>query len=177
MRDGRDWDGGRVGLWLIGARGSVATTAITGLLALQAGLMEPLGCVTERPPLAGLALPGWDELVVGGHDVVATPLDKRAEQLAEAGVIPPPVLAAVAEGLRWVDGQLRQVDAGPRPAAEPQRAFADWLGAELAGFARRHRLARVVVINLGSTEPPVPELPEHADLGLLERALDDPGRA
>lgn len=177
MRDGREWDGGRVGLWLVGARGSVATTAITGLLALQAGLVEPLGCVTERPPLAGLALPGWDELVVGGHDLVATPLDKRAEQLAEAGVIPPPVLAAVAEGLRSVDGQLRQVEVGPATAGEPQRAFADWLIRELTDFARRHRLHRMVVINLGSTEPPVPELPEHAELALLEQALDDPGRA
>jgi len=176
MQDGPGWDGGRVGLWLIGARGSVATTAITGLLALQAGLVEPLGCVTERPPLAGLPLPDWDELVVGGHDLVTTPLDKRAEQLAEAGVIPPPVLAAVAGGLGRLEGQLRQLDL--RPDGEtPQREFADRLIGELADFAGRHRLARVVVVNLGSTEPPVRPLAEHAELALLERALDDPRRA
>ena len=46
------------GLWLIGARGSVATTAVGGLLALRAGLAPPTGCVTERPELAGVALPG-----------------------------------------------------------------------------------------------------------------------
>jgi myo-inositol-1-phosphate synthase len=152
----------------------VATTAITGLLALQAGLVEPLGCVTERPALAGLPLPGWDELVVGGHDSVITPLDKRAEQLAEAGIIPPPVLAAVADELRRLDGQLRQLDLA---TGGPQRRYADQLIAELAGFAERHRLARVVVVNLASTEPPVRPLPEHAELALLERALDDPRRA
>jgi myo-inositol-1-phosphate synthase len=168
------WHDGRVGLWLIGARGSVATTAITGLLALQAGLVEPLGCVTERPPLAGLPLPSWDELVVGGHDLVTTPLDKRAEQLAEAGVIPSAVLAAVAAELRRLDGQLRQIDLRPDGA---QREFADWLVAELADFAVQNRLARVVVVNLSSTEPPVPPVAEHAELALLERALDDPGRA
>jgi myo-inositol-1-phosphate synthase len=171
MRDGRQDE--RVGLWLIGARGSVATTAITGLLALQAGLVEPLGCVTERPPLAGLALPGWDELVLGGHDLVSTPLDKRAEQLAEAGVLPHPVLAAVAAGLRTLDGELRQ----GWPASGSQRAKADWLIGELADFTGRHRLARTVVVNLGSTEPPAPPLPEHRDLELLERALADPGQA
>ncbi|MFL6162027.1 MAG: inositol-3-phosphate synthase [Jatrophihabitantaceae bacterium] len=169
----RERDDRRTGLWLIGARGSVATTAITGLLALQAGLVEPLGCVTERSPLAELDLPGWDELVVGGHDLVGTPLDKRAEQLAEAGVIPPPVLAAVAAGLRAVDGELRQ----GWPAAGAQRLQADWLISELAGFARRHRLGRTVVVNLSSTEPPVRPLAEHRDLTLLERALDDPERA
>ena len=42
------------GLWLVGARGSVATTAVTGLLALRAGLIEPTGCVTERAPFTGL---------------------------------------------------------------------------------------------------------------------------
>ncbi len=48
----------RTGVWLIGARGSVATTATVGALALRAGLAEPVGCVTELPPLCDAALPG-----------------------------------------------------------------------------------------------------------------------
>ena len=38
------WTRGRVGLWLIGARGSVATTAAVGVQALAAGLAAPTGC-------------------------------------------------------------------------------------------------------------------------------------
>ncbi|TML21393.1 MAG: myo-inositol-1-phosphate synthase, partial [Actinobacteria bacterium] len=42
----------RAGVWLIGARGSVATTTIVGALALRAGLTEPHGCVTAHPDLS-----------------------------------------------------------------------------------------------------------------------------
>src|ERR1043165_791526 len=97
----------RCGLGLMGARGSVATTAITGLLALRAGLVRPVGCVTERLEMDHSVLPTWDEIVVGGHDIVSVPLDKRAEQLAESGLIPHSVFAAVADGLRAVDTELR----------------------------------------------------------------------
>ncbi|WP_187413810.1 inositol-3-phosphate synthase, partial [Micromonospora sp. MP36] len=34
----------RTGVWLVGARGSVATTSIVGALALRAGLTDPTGC-------------------------------------------------------------------------------------------------------------------------------------
>ncbi|MGH3467701.1 MAG: inositol-3-phosphate synthase [Thermocrispum sp.] len=167
------------GLWLIGARGSVATTAVTGLLALRAGLIAPTGCVTERPPFTDAGLPSWDNVVVGGHDVVHTPLDKRAEQLAEAGLIPPRVLAAVASGLRAADGEVRD---GYHPASHTgaQTTAVARLAADITAFRESHGLARVVVVNVASTEPPVPAvppLPEHDDLAALQHALADPARA
>jgi len=58
----------RVGVWLVGARGSVATTALVGAAAVRAGLFEPVGCVTELPGLAAAGLPRIDDLVFGGHD-------------------------------------------------------------------------------------------------------------
>src|SRR5947208_490108 len=79
---------GRTGVWLIGARGSVATTAIVGAAAVRAGAAAPTGCVAELPDFASAELPGLGELVFGGHDVVETPLTKRVEQLAHSGVIP-----------------------------------------------------------------------------------------
>ena len=45
------------GIWLIGARGSVATTATVGALALRNSLIPPVGCVTALPQLHSLALP------------------------------------------------------------------------------------------------------------------------
>jgi myo-inositol-1-phosphate synthase len=53
----------------------------------------------------------------------------------------------------------------------------DRLAADLAAFRERHQLARVVVLNVSSTEPPVPPLPEHDSLLLLDQALQDPSRA
>jgi myo-inositol-1-phosphate synthase len=164
------------GLWLVGARGSVATTAVTGLLALRAGLIEPIGCVTERAPFTGLGLPSWENLVVGGHDIACTPLDKRAEQLAESGLIPHRVLTATAAGLRGVDASIRD---GYHPATHsgPLSAAADRLAADMAEFRSRHGLARMVVVNVSSTEPPVPHVPAFDSLAALRSSLDDPARA
>ncbi|ONI87517.1 myo-inositol-1-phosphate synthase [Actinosynnema sp. ALI-1.44] len=165
----------RCGLWLMGARGSVATTAITGLLALRAGLVRPVGCVTERLDMDHTVLPTWDEIIVGGHDIVSIPLDKRAEQLAESGLIPHSVFTAVADGLRAVDTELRS---GYHPVSHTgsQAEAAARLVADIADFRARHSLDRVVVVNVTSTEPPVPALPEHDDLDLLVQALNDPQR-
>jgi myo-inositol-1-phosphate synthase len=152
----------RTGLWLVGARGSVATTAVCGLLGVRAGLVPPTGCVTE---LLDADLPPWDSLVVGGHDVVSTPLVKRAEQLARAGVVPADLLGAVTAGLREVQAELRDVPPGP------QVEVAARLVADLASFRSRHRLDRVVVVNVASTEPPADPHPAHASAAALEKAL------
>lgn len=164
------------GLWLVGARGSVATTAVTGLLALRAGLIEPTGCVTERAPFTELGLVSWENLVVGGHDIAGTPLDKRAEGLADSGLIPHRVLTATAAGLRGVDASVKD---GYHPAthAGAQAAAAERLAADITEFRDRHGLARVVVVNVSSTEPPVPHVPEHDSLDALRIALSEPGRA
>ncbi|HVK22297.1 MAG TPA: inositol-3-phosphate synthase [Actinokineospora sp.] len=166
----------RTGLWLIGARGSVATTAVSGLLALRAGLAPPTGCVTQRPEFADVPLPGWDDIVVGGHDDVSTPLEKCAEPLAQAGVIPHHLLAHIAPGLRAVDAEIRD---GYHPVTHQgdQAEAARRMAADITGFQERHDLARVVVVNVSSTEPPVPFTPEHDDLAALEAAMADPGRA
>ncbi|WP_410658882.1 inositol-3-phosphate synthase [Amycolatopsis sp. lyj-112] len=166
----------RTGIWLIGARGSVATTAAVGLLALRARVAGPTGCVTELPAFAGVPLPGWDDLVLGGHDIVHTPLEKRAEQLAGAGVFGHSVFAAVRSGLAEVDAEIRD---GYHPATHTgaQADAAARLTADIRAFAGRHDLARVVVVNVSSTEAPCPHLPEHDDLDALEEALADPTRA
>jgi myo-inositol-1-phosphate synthase len=151
------------GVWLIGARGSVATTAVAGAAAVRAGLAAPVGCVAELPDFAGAGLPGLGELVFGGHDVVQTPLSKRAEQLAHAGVLPADLPALVAADLTAADDEIR---CGARDSTDAGR-----LAADLADFRNRHNLTRVVVINVASTEPPAPPHPAHGSLAALETAL------
>ena len=73
---------GRTGVWFVGARGSVATTATVGLAALAEGLARPVGLVTAGPAFEGVPLPDFGDLVVGGHDVDETPLVERARRLA-----------------------------------------------------------------------------------------------
>jgi myo-inositol-1-phosphate synthase len=156
----------RTGVWLVGARGSVAVTAVTGLLAMRAGLADTVGCVTESPELRDRGLPGLDELVVGGHDVVDTPLLKRSEELGAAGVVPAALVAAVASDLAAIEADIR-----PVPAAATQAAAVAATVADLADFRRRHGLDQVVVVNVASTEPRPPRNDTHTDLGALRAAL------
>jgi myo-inositol-1-phosphate synthase len=165
-------EGRGVGLWFIGARGSVATTALCGLLALRAGLTRPAGCVSEILGLPAGALPTWDEITVGGHDIVDTPLDKRAEQLTDAGVIPRGVLTAVHHELTRVDAELRFGYDAARHRG-PLASAARRLTEDIEAFRERHGTARVVVVNVSTTEPPVPHRPEHDDLDLLSEAMTD----
>ncbi len=160
----------KIGVWLIGARGSVAVTSMVGAFALRAGLAEPLGCVTELPALSNSAVPGLPDLVFGGHDIGDLPLDKKVESLVLAGVLPAQPAAAVADELAAVQRDLR---AAPRAAG--QRETARLIAADIADFRRRRGLERVVVVNVSSTEPAAPAHPAHHDLALLDAALDAPG--
>src|SRR3712207_9551048 len=89
----------RVGVWLVGGRGSVATTAMTGAAAVAAGLAEPTGLVTMRSPFTAAGLPPLGDLVFGGHDVVETPLAIRAARLVDEGVLPVGLPGALAGAL------------------------------------------------------------------------------
>lgn len=160
----------RAGIWLIGARGSVATTTLVGALALRTGLAGPAGCVTAHPALSGVSLPGFGDLVVGGHDVITNPVAKKAEQLAAAGVVPARLVAALGSELAGVESDLR-----PVPTGATQAKIAAAMADDITAFGARHRLDRVVVINVASTEPTPQPHPAHASLAALTAALARPG--
>jgi myo-inositol-1-phosphate synthase len=166
---------GRTGVWLIGARGSVATTAVVGAAAIRAGLAPATGLVSELPEFHGCGLPAVGDLVFGGHDIVECALDKRAETLAEHGVLPPGLPALVGPALAAADAEIRPGVPAPAPPDQPSQAGqADRVRADLSGFRARHRLDQVVVVNLSATEPQPPPRPAYARLAELERALAGP---
>jgi myo-inositol-1-phosphate synthase len=154
------------GVWLVGCRGSVAVTGIVGALAIRAGLADRTGCVTELPPLTGAPLPALAELTFGGHDVTSVPLVKKAQALADAGVLPAEPVRVLEEELAAVEREVR-----PLPSARDQAGTAALMAADLAAFRERHRLRRVVVVNVATTEPAPEPHPAHADLDALEKAL------
>ncbi|MFE6281938.1 inositol-3-phosphate synthase [Streptomyces sp. NPDC057877] len=142
----------RVGVWLIGARGSVATTVVAGCAAMTAGLHPPTGLVTETPPFTDTGLPPLSALVFGGHDTIDCPLPKRAEALAAGGVLPGGLPSAVAAELAAADREIKPGGPAPGDTRSPQdliAAFAD----DILDFVRRHELTRAVVVNVASTEP------------------------
>ncbi|MCX2926825.1 inositol-3-phosphate synthase [Streptomyces sp. NEAU-W12] len=147
----------RFGVWLIGARGSVATTAIAGCAAVTAGLHPPTGMVTETPDFTSCGLPSLSSLVFGGHDTVDCPLPKRAEHLAAGGVLPHGLPSAVHAELVAADREIRP--GGPLPgdtddgSGRHDDELIDVFAADMRDFAHRQGLAGAVVVNVASTEP------------------------
>lgn len=160
----------RTGIWLVGSRGSVAVTSIVGASAVRAGLVEPLGCVAESPPLRSPAVPQVADLVFGGHDRSTVRLAKAAESLAAAGVIPGGLVAALAGELAAVEEEIRLAPHQPLQAEAAAQA-----AAQITEFRQRQGLDRVVVVNVSTTEPAATPHPAHADLGSLEAALRGDG--
>ncbi|MEU6729767.1 inositol-3-phosphate synthase [Nonomuraea wenchangensis] len=163
----------KLGVWLIGARGSVATTAIVGASALRAGAATSQGCVTESPGFPGDLAP-LAGLTFGGHDITETSLRKRAEQLGRAGVISPDLPELLASDLDAVDAEIRPGHSAGHSsghgAGHDGQAAARLID-DIAGFRARHGLARVVVVNVSSTEPPWHPRPEFERLADLEERL------
>ncbi|MFC6094799.1 inositol-3-phosphate synthase [Saccharothrix lopnurensis] len=161
--------GNRTGVWLVGARGSVATTAVAGAAALRAGVLPPTGLVTALPDFAGIDLPALDDLVFGGHDVVVSHPAKRAELLTRAGVLPSGVAGLVVDDLIAADAEVRP--GAHADAPDPQWAVVERLAADISDFRRRNGLRRVLVVNVAATEPPVVPHAAHADWSALEVEL------
>ncbi|GAA3377744.1 inositol-3-phosphate synthase [Streptomyces sannanensis] len=149
----------RTGVWFVGARGSVATTAVAGCAALAVGLHPATGLVTETAPFADCGLPPLSSLVFGGHDTADFPLPKRAEQLASGGVLPHGLPSAVAAELAAADAEIRA--GGPLPGdTRDDESLIDAFAADISDFVHRLGLARAVVVNVASTEPlPGPDDP------------------
>lgn len=178
----------KTGLWLIGARGGVATTAILGLEALRRGLTTTTGLVTESPLGAGLPFVEWSDVVVGGHDIRGGSLVEQASDLADRSrAFDLRLVKECVDGLRAVDAEIRngtvrecgdtiaslEEPGESFPAATPrvaiQRFQNDW-----AEFRSRHGLKSLVVVNVASTEPPL-NASQFPDGWLeLEPLLDQP---
>ncbi|MGK5548653.1 inositol-3-phosphate synthase [Streptomyces sp. URMC 127] len=156
----------RTGVWLVGARGSVATTTVVGALAIGAGLADAAGMVTALEPFAAAGLPETGGLVFGGHDIAEVSWGEKAEALAEAGVLPGRLVQAVAGDLKDAEGDLR-----PAPASGHSGRDAERIAADLAAFAERHGLDRTVVVHVASTEPAAAPDPAHQDADALAARL------
>jgi myo-inositol-1-phosphate synthase len=175
-----------VGLWLIGARGSIATCVTYGLAGLRAGMIEPVGLITSAEPLAGLDLASWEEFVIGGHDVCRRDLTHSAGELVKNGILKQELVSASSAEAAQFEANIRPgvldgpdvgfADLDPRAAelgsASPREQIAA-LTRDFDEFKTAHKLDRVVVVNLSSTEVFRQQDPAWESLAKLEQVLDD----
>ena len=79
----------RLGLYLIGAYGSIGTHVVAGLIGMREGLFDTQGMVSTRPEFAGLGLSAIGDIVVGGCDIRRTDYMASATESAKrSGTIP-----------------------------------------------------------------------------------------
>jgi myo-inositol-1-phosphate synthase len=100
----------KVGLWVVGACGGVATTAIVGIEAIRRRLADPTGLIGHLPPFDRLRLAPLDAWVVGGHEIRhVTPEQSARELLEESRIFSPELLTACR---RWLQACAREIRDG-----------------------------------------------------------------
>ena len=176
----------RVGLWLIGACGSVGSTVALGLASLARKITPPTGMVTALPVCQSLDLDEPSTFVLGGHDIRKADfregvlgLNERSgvftarqveacspELLAWSGNVRPGTVLETNQTIRAL-ADLPEVQRVRSPREAIERIQVD-----LQAFQTKHKLDQVVVINVASTEPPFELTDEHHRLETLEAALD-----
>ncbi len=157
-----------LGVWLIGAKGGVASTAIAGLLAMQRGLVPEVGLLSGVTPFSRLPWTPWEQLVVGGHEIRELPLSESVAELVDrTRSLDHRVFDAIARPLDEIDREIRPgtaFNANPSvrklvslrlPDQESPIRAVERLVGDLRAFAQRHELRHLVVVNVASTEPPI----------------------
>ncbi|WP_254523910.1 inositol-3-phosphate synthase [Natrinema caseinilyticum] len=178
----------RTGVWLVGARGNVATTAIVGARAIAEGVTDGTGMVTEREPVSSLDLPPVEGFVFGGHDIEPESLLAQAERQRDRNGVPDQeTLAAVRDDLTAIDERIQvgtAVNCGAAVSEESERideslgirTVVEQIRDDYETFRKYHDLERLVVVNVASTEPELAEPERYASRDALERAIDEDDR-
>ncbi|HEX5102928.1 MAG TPA: inositol-3-phosphate synthase [Pirellulaceae bacterium] len=180
----------KTGVWLIGAKGGVATTVTVGLTALRKQLASNCGLVSQLPEFAQLDLLSWADVTLGGHEIRETTLFAEAQQLVRNNhALDGELVVKLKSDLDKLDKNTRPgtlwnvgptiedlADRSMRNVRESPQVAIERLQADLTEFRKRNALDQVLVVNLASTEP-APEVtavpPRWKDLAKL---LDKPKR-
>jgi len=174
----------KVGVWLIGAQGSLASTVVLGARVSARRLAGGGGLVTELPELAPLPLVGLGDLAFGGWDIAPTGLVARARSLAsDDAAVPESLVTQLEADLKAVEARVRPGfadGAGPAvrraarafvPRGESLQAAIQRLGDDLDRFRVEERLDTVIVVNVASTEPPLELTRDHERLDRFRRVI------
>lgn len=177
----------RIGIWLVGAKGGVASTATVGLIALQKGLIGKAGLVSELPQFAALELAAWDRFVVGGHEIRdVRSYDEALRMHKESRAIDLEVLEKCRAELDAIDRRIQPgtlLNVGPTIASlageaarvnENPRQEVERIQNDLRQFIQDEQFDHTIVVNVSSTEPPVETASFPERWNDLEKLLDQP---
>ncbi len=177
----------KLGVWLIGAYGAVATCVVAGIEGIKKGLVSKAGLVTELPQFADIDLVALDELVFGGCDVRRDSLVDAAYRLHKtSNLIGRDVLDAIKPELEKIDARIvggvtincgqaveEFAESSTLHNGVPLVAMIAEIQEALAAFKQANDLDEVVVVNLASAEAFSRRMAEHDDIGALAACLSN----
>ncbi|MBI4834195.1 MAG: inositol-3-phosphate synthase [Planctomycetes bacterium] len=156
-----------LGVWIIGASGSVASAAVAGAEIFARQLAEPIGLITELPDFKNVGFTPFDRIIFGGHEVRKGNARESFERLAEEAHIGRRVVESIGayfetlqkntrlgitvgcgKGVSEAVGETSKLDALSLAEIVGQ------LSRDITEFKESNNLERVIVLNLASTEPP-----------------------
>ncbi|MFK7741343.1 MAG: inositol-3-phosphate synthase [Planctomycetota bacterium] len=176
----------KVGVWLFGAYGGLATTLVVGTRAMARGLADTRGLTTESDVARDIPFRPIDTFVFGGHEIRSSDFAQAAAEIGEqTGTLSTELLRKLkrdllAQSKNVVEGYapnagatIEKLRSGKKPKPLSLRTQAARIERDIKAFQKKHRLERVICVNLTSTEPLLRLGAAHKSIEAFERALDD----
>ncbi len=182
---------GKLGILLPGL-GAVGTTLIAGVVAINKGLAEPIGALTQmgnirlgkrtenRYPLIKdfVPLAGLNDIVFGGWDVYA---DNVYEAASKAKVLESSLLNAIKPELEAIvpmkavfdKSYIKNLDGENVKTAATKYELAQQVMNDIDNFREANDCNRVVIVWCGSTEKYIEESAVHQTLASFEEGLNN----
>jgi myo-inositol-1-phosphate synthase len=165
----------KIGVFLIGVNGCVATAVTSGVFAIRRELVKPYGLVTELDEFKMLPLAGLGQLHFFGWDLRPQP---HVDWALKHGTASERILKAIMPDLTEVkvlqapcgDASLN-LDGAATMRVSSHRECIQTLMAQMESVRRQYHLDRLAVVNLASTEAIVRRTEAHESLAAFECAL------
>lgn len=175
----------KIGVWLIGALGSISSTVILGALAMRRGMTGDTGMVTAMDPFRNLGMPAVENMEFGGCDIRRLSLrDAAQEALKASGNTDISFSSELEDDIKRVEDAVSVgIASNCGEAIEKmmvENGYCDLsirdqiarIADLIQAFKVSKEVDQVIVVNVASTEPPIGLQECHRDLSLFERGLD-----
>lgn len=175
----------KTGVLIVGARGSLAVTTMLGTMAVIRGYCDKTGMVTALKNFDGLNLTELEDLVFGGWDIRQESLVSIAHQIVcDTGSLNYHQFKEVEKKFSLIENDIfpgtvqnsgkavRELVTNLLPYKGSIQQIIDLLKTDIKKFKQKHSLETVVVVNLSSTEPPLPDNKAPLTLSLLKKAIE-----
>lgn len=140
---------GKTGVWLLGARGSIATCVLLGAALLRKRRIDATGMVTAHPRFSPLGFVEAETLCFAGHEIRSGSALETASSMLAHRVLTEEQIREAREDLELFESRLRK---GIDGRAEKPLEAIEKIQADLREFREREKLDCIVVVNVASTE-------------------------